>query len=119
MAGPDPLGKRALYWMPVDEQSPAGHGERTRPAGRRALFSNALGDVADDSAVVGPDDPMPEDGRFTLSCSRCGGVQRIGLLDLLILQFPFGLFMPRGTFNHRMTCPSCHRRSWVSLTLTT
>ena len=57
--GPDPLGKRALYWMPVDQQAVAGDGYRpdradgrptpstrarsahARPAGKHALFSAA------------------------------------------------------------------------------
>ena len=55
--GPDPLGKRALYWMPVEPEAegdavldgpggvsapPPPHGARhARPAGKHALFSDA------------------------------------------------------------------------------
>lgn len=108
---PDPLGKRALYWYPVD-----GGRHAPRAGGKRALFSDVPAD-ADDAPPIAADDPMPERGVVVVDCSRCAGSTRIGLLDLALLQFPFGAWIPGRPFGHRMTCPRCRRRSWVSLTL--
>jgi hypothetical protein len=41
----------------------------------------------------------------------------VGLLDLLIYQFPVGAWLPRGKYDRRMTCPSCRKRAWCSVTL--
>ncbi len=82
--GPDPLGKRALYWLPVDEQSVEGDGYRpgrgaamatdtvqlgpdrrhARPAGKHALFSAATPAGEDEGAEVSADDPLPPRGVF-------------------------------------------------------
>jgi hypothetical protein len=123
--GPDPLGKRALFWMPVESTAPdiptakgehAGGPRRARPLGKHALYTDA---GADRHAPMAPPsgDPMPDRGVFTVTCSACAEVSRIGLLDLLVLQFPFGLWFPGRTFDHKMTCPSCRRRTWLSVTL--
>ncbi len=148
--GPDPLGKRALFWMPVEPtaqstaesmvqpttrpaarpqrpkgltEQPVGDGQtygsrRGRPAGKHALYSTATAEPGDGTAPArSSDDPRPEQGLFTVTCSACGVVTRIGLLDLLILQFPVGIWLPGRTFDHRMTCPACKRRTWLSVTL--
>ena len=115
----DPLGKRALYWVP----SADGHyevGGSTSPAtvlpvGKRALYSGAP--ATDDSAPVLPENPLAARGPFTVRCQRCHQISRGGLLDLLIFQFPIGVWLPRGSFDRRMTCPSCRRRAWCSVTL--
>jgi len=39
------------------------------------------------------------------------------VLDLLIFQFPVGVWLPRGRYDHRMTCPVCRKRAWCSVTL--
>ncbi len=121
--GPDPLGKRALFWMPVEPTAPdsrpakrdrpGGH-RRARPLGKHALYGDA-----DPHAPMPPrsGDPMPDRGVFTVTCSSCAEVSRIGLLDLLVLQFPFGFWIPGRLFDHKMTCPSCRRRTWLSVTL--
>ena len=108
---PDPLGKRALYGRP----SPVGDrgGESPAedppaagpPAGKRALYSDA------------PTEGDGTRGAFTVRCQRCQRVSRVGLLELLILQFPVGVWIPRGRFDRRMTCPSCRRRAWCSVSL--
>jgi hypothetical protein len=102
MAGdaPDPLGKRALFWMPGTEGT-------ARPLGRRAFYSDAVDDVQ----------PGAGQGPITVTCSGCGAVSRIGWLDFLIFQLPVGVWLPRGRFDRLMTCPACRRRRWVGVTL--
>ncbi|MDA8358362.1 MAG: hypothetical protein M0Z95_19205 [Actinomycetota bacterium] len=60
---------------------------------------------------------MDDRGSFIVSCSTCGAESRIGLLDLLIFQLPLGWWLPRGRYDHRMTCPACRRRAWVGVTV--
>lgn len=134
--GPDPLGKRALYWMPVDPEAEgdavldgpggitepvAGHGTRhARPAGKHALFSDATpaDELERDRAVATADDPLPARGLLTVVCSRCGSVTRVGVMEFLVLQFPLGAWLPRRTFDRWMTCPACRHRTWTSVSLT-
>ena len=139
MAGPDPLGKRALYWMPVEAEAdvdddrsrpPGGavgayapsagsSGRHARPAGKHALFSAPTpardGDPATSTGTVV--DPLPPRGLFTVACSSCGAVSRVGLFDLVLLQLPFGAWLPRRVFDRWMRCPACRRRTWLSVTL--
>jgi hypothetical protein len=116
----DPLGKRALFWVPsaTDDGDEATHpaGAATvLPVGKRALYSGALPEP--DSGRATSDNPIADRGTFTVECQRCHQISRIGLLDLLIYQFPIGAWLPRGKFDRRMTCPSCRRRSWCSVSL--
>ena len=120
---PDPLGKRALYRPPVattrrqgslaDERSTVPH-----PVGKRALYSRER-----TPAIPGRDvetDRLVERGSFgsfTVRCQRCRQVSHVRLLEMLIFQFPIGIWLPRGRFDRRMTCPSCRKRSWCSVTL--
>jgi len=136
--GPDPLGKRALYWMPVEAEAEAtgttdamaGHrvdadhpgsvrAPHARPAGKHALFSDAT--PADEPerarAAVTADDPIPPKGALSVACSTCGSVTRVGLLEFLVLQLPVGAWLPRRTYDRWMTCPACRRRTWTSVTL--
>jgi hypothetical protein len=102
---PDPLGKRALYGAPAaaaDRASPL-----VLPVGKRALYS-----AAHPQRV-----PVAGRGSFTVRCQRCRQTSHVGFLDLLIFQFPVGVWLPRGKFDRRMTCPSCRKRSWCSVTL--
>ena len=135
--GPDPLGKRALYWLPVDEQAVEGDGyqphprptlgtdtvqlepdrRHARPTGKHALFSAAT-PVGEDERAGPATDPLPSRGMFLVACSSCGSVTQVGIIDLLLLQFPFGAWLPRRVFDRWMTCPSCRRRTWTSVTLT-
>ena len=79
--GPDPLGKRALYWLPVDEQAVEGDGyqprgrtpvgtdtvrldpdrRHARPTGKHALFSSATpaGDEEDAEDLEMTEEPQP------------------------------------------------------------
>jgi hypothetical protein len=118
---PDPLGKRALFWVPSasnasgESTHPASASTVALPVGKRALYSGARPEP--DSIRATSANPLVDRGTFTVTCERCRQVSRIGLLDLLIYQFPVGGWLPRGEFDRRMTCPSCRRRSWCSVTL--
>ena len=114
---PDPLGKRALYWAPATPAEESGVSSPTTvlPVGKRALYSGAS---AEPGAVpASSDSPLTERGTFTVRCQRCRQVSRVGLLDMVIFQFPIGVWVPRGRYDRRMTCPSCRKRSWCSVTL--
>jgi hypothetical protein len=118
---PDPLGKRALYGV----HSSAREGKKDSPdeggstvprrVGKRALYSGSNPGGARARAAL--EIPLVEPGVFTVRCQRCRQASRVGLIDLLIFQFPIGMWIPRGTFDRRMTCPSCRKRSWCSVTL--
>jgi hypothetical protein len=118
---PDPLGKRALFWVPSSpgvsgtETHPASPSTVALPVGKRALYSGARPES--DSVLLTSDNPLAERGKITVECQRCRQVSHVGLLDLLIFQFPIGAWMPRGQFDRRMTCPSCRKRAWCSVTL--
>jgi hypothetical protein len=137
--GPDPWGKRALYWMPVEPEA-AGRDEHdvavgrvlrsdpvrygpaqrhARPTGKHALFSAATPASEHEPATstAAAIDPLPPQGALTVTCSSCGSVSRVSLFDFVLLQFPFGAWLPRRTFDHWMTCPACRRRTWTSVTL--
>ena len=137
--GPDPLGKRALYWMPVaaeaatdadtsaegwstgasDRARNSGPIPHARPAGKHALFSDAspAGEPEPARATVRTDDPLPHRGAISVTCSRCGSVTRVGVVEFVALQFPVGVWLPRRSFDHWMTCTACRRRTWTSVTL--
>ncbi len=117
---PDPLGKRALFWVPSagepgSKGSEASESTIALPVGKRALFSGARPER--DSLVATSGNPLAERGTFTVTCERCRQRSHVGVLDLLIYQFPIGVWLPRGRFDHRMTCPSCRTRAWCSVTL--
>lgn len=134
----DPLGKSALYWMPVEPEADGDarcnfpvdvgvHGEapgsaprHARPAGRHALFSDATpaDEPKRERARVTAADPVHDRGVLTVACSRCGSVTRVGMIEFLILQFPIGAWLPGRTYDRRMTCPACRHRAWTSVTRT-
>jgi hypothetical protein len=113
---PDPLGKRALFWVPsAEEVGGAGTATAALPAGKHALYSGA-GLEGQDVAVVSGN-PLADRGPFAVECQRCRTVSRVGLLDMVIFQFPVGFWLPGRRFDHRMTCPACRARTWCSVTL--
>jgi hypothetical protein len=115
---PDPLGKRALFWVPTAEgaeQSPSSGSTVALPVGKRALYSGARPER--DSLVATSDNPLAARGSFTVACQRCRQTSYVGVLDLLIYQFPLPVWLPRGRFDRLMTCPSCRKRSWCSVSL--
>jgi hypothetical protein len=85
------------------------------PLGKRALFSGAQPEP--DDVAVTSDSPLDDRGTFRVECARCRQTTRIGVLDMLIFQFPLGVWLPRRRFDHRMTCPTCRKRAWCSVTL--
>jgi hypothetical protein len=118
---PDPLGKRALFWVPSATNAsgkgthPASTSTVALPVGKRALYSGARPES--DSVRATSDNPLVDRGTFTVDCQRCHQVSHIGVLDLFIFQFPISFWLPRGEFDRRMTCPSCRKRAWCSVTL--
>jgi hypothetical protein len=115
---PDPLGKKALFWAPSREASAEGTAAGSTvalPVGKRALFSGARAESGSLLATSG--NPLADRGTFTVVCERCNHSSHVGVLDLLIFQFPLGVWLPRGRFDHRMTCPVCRKRAWCSVTL--
>ncbi len=109
----DPLGKRALYGTPsatANRASPL-----VLPVGKRALYSAARPQRVGEEA--GADQRVARGRAFTVRCQRCRQTSHVGFLDLLIFQFPVGVWLPRGKFDRRMTCPSCRKRSSCSVTL--
>lgn len=135
--GPDPLGKRALFWLPVEAEAEGdalsdgtggaeaveGTVERgprhARPAGRHALFSDATPaeETEPDRAACTAGDPVHDRGPLRLACSRCGSVTRVGLIEFAVLHLPVGAWLPGRTFDRWITCPACRRRAWTSVTL--
>jgi len=137
--GPDPLGKRALFWMPVEDQAVGGDGDapsvgrtpapahpqssaatrHARPAGKHALYSAATpaGEKERATSTATAAEPVPQRGILTVACSTCGSVSRVGLFEFAVLQFPIGAWLPGRTFDRWMTCPACRRRAWTSVTL--
>jgi hypothetical protein len=116
---PDPLGKRALFWVPSSgeggSRGTASGSTVALPIGKRALFSGARAEP--DSLLATSGNPLADRGSFTVLCERCTQSSHVGALDLLIFQFPIGVWLPRGRFDHRMTCPVCRKRAWCSVTL--
>jgi len=127
-AGSDPSGKQALFSTPVrvedggDARATGGAGATgTRPDGRRVLYSHpSPTDVSVPApsapAVVGAGVQASAPGVLAVTCSTCGAVARVGVVEFLALQFPFGAWLPRRTFDRWMTCPVCRRRTWTSVT---
>jgi hypothetical protein len=118
---PDPLGKRALFWVPsggAEAGGAPGGSEATTvalPVGKRALYSGARPES--DSLLATSGNPLANRGTFTVECERCHQTAHVGVLDMLIFQLPIGVWLPRGRFDRRMICPTCRKRSWCSVTL--
>jgi hypothetical protein len=114
---PDPLGKRALFWVPSVGEAASNEASLSAalPVGKHALYSGALPET--DSLAMTSGNPLDERGSVTVECARCRQTSRIGMLDLLIFQFPLAVWRPFSRFDHRMTCPSCRKRAWCSVTL--
>ena len=114
---PDPLGKQALFSVPSVGEAEATEegGGVAVPLGKRALYSGAL--LETDRLTTTSGHPLDERGSVTVECARCRQTSRVGVLDLLIFQFPLAVWRPFSRFDHRMTCPSCRKRAWCSVTL--
>jgi hypothetical protein len=115
---PDPLGKRALFGVPP------------RLGAEFGIASGATAPLRDENGAIYPTahldqgegaprsrTPEAQRGTFVVECQRCSQGSSVGVLDLLRLQLPLGIWLPRGRFDRRMTCPACRKRSWCSVTL--
>lgn len=120
--GSDPFGRHALFSAPERveaEGDPRATGAtRAEPAGRRALFTDpSAGDEAAPARATRRDDSSATTGVLAVTCSTCGASARVGIVEFLALQLPFGAWLPRRTFDRWMTCPVCRRRTWTSVSL--
>jgi len=120
---PDPLGKRALFWAPAErtEERPP-RGSDVAVTGKRALYS-AYGPVAAEVPERGkvptaPGAPAGLVPPVSLNCSSCGVQSDVDVVGFLALHVPFFLWRPGRGFTRFMTCPSCHRRTWISASWT-
>ncbi|HXW32280.1 MAG TPA: hypothetical protein VEJ21_04240 [Acidimicrobiales bacterium] len=128
--GPDPLGRRALFWAPAERQEdPAMPGEEPEDVGKYALFSrfsDAVEPVDDDEMPSTlsngpPGAPPVRQGLLppvTVHCSSCGAHSEVDLFGYLALHVPFFVWLPGKGFTRYMTCPVCRRRNWVSASWT-
>ncbi|MHB1549139.1 MAG: hypothetical protein ACYCX8_10450 [Acidimicrobiales bacterium] len=96
-------------------------GRPVHSTGKHALYSGADPGAADPGAA-GPGSPAGSDapagpGWFVVRCSSCHTATRVGLLGLVGLVFPLGVWLPGRRYDHWMACPSCGRRTWVGITL--
>jgi hypothetical protein len=125
--GPDPLGKRALFWAPAErvEESVRPGEYEPEDVGKYALFSR-FSDVEEEeeprlasAGVVGrPPIPTGLVPPVEVRCSSCGTARDVGLVEYMALHLPFFLWRPGRGFTRFMTCPACRRRTWVSASWT-
>ena len=96
----DPLGRRALFSPPPEAASPP------RTSGREVTGKEALYSTASSS---------PSLTTVMVECSGCGGRSRIGLVEFAWRHLPFWLWIPWARYSNLMTCPACHRRTWLGV----
>lgn len=119
----DPLGKRALFWAPAerDDDGPPRKGRAQARAnshdrGRHALYSA----LDPDPAVI---QPRPRGvfgalvGPILLDCSACGSRTEVEALEFVRLHLPLWFWRPGKGYTSLMGCPSCRRRTWISVSL--
>jgi hypothetical protein len=120
--GPDPLGKRALFWAPATRaDAPLRPGEEGDDVGKYALFSRFSDDLEDPAEVAESHGPAIAAGLVPpveIHCSSCGARSEVDMLRYLTLHVPFFLWRPGRGFTRFMVCPSCRRRTWVSASWT-
>lgn len=120
--GPDPLGKRALFWAPAERAAdPVLPGEEPEDVGKYALFSRFSDSVDDDEASRTPLGRTVRQGLVPpveVHCSSCGARSEVGVVGYLALHLPFFLLLPGSGFTRFMTCPACRHRTWVSASWT-
>ncbi len=120
--GPDPLGKRALFWAPAERaQEPVLPGEEPEDVGKYALFSR-FSDGVDDEQASRPQLARPGAQGLVppveVHCSSCGVRSQVAVAGYLALHLPFFVWLPGRGFTRFMTCPACRRRTWVSASWT-
>jgi hypothetical protein len=53
-------------------------------------------------------------GTFTLHCSSCRVRSHVDVVEYVVLHLPLWFWRPGRGYTRFMSCPSCHRRTWVS-----
>jgi hypothetical protein len=106
--GPDPFGKRSLFWAPAERcEEPD---EEAGSGGREALFSSwrAPGPASGDTVRSGLLPPV------TMECSSCATRSELDVLHFLSLHLPVWWWRPGRGYTRWMRCPACDARTWVS-----
>ena len=75
--------------------------------GKRSLFESA----------TPPAPTTDEPFAVSIDCSRCGQTSTVGAVDALRRLVALSLWIPGLSHSRRLRCPSCHRRSWVKVSL--
>ncbi|MBK6855920.1 MAG: hypothetical protein IPG97_05005 [Microthrixaceae bacterium] len=94
----DPQGRRALFETPVSAARDSIRSGETLE-GKDALYS------------TGP----RQTGTVIVSCSSCQARTRVNLTDLGLRFLTGTAWIPGRRDGHWMKCPSCHHRSWCSI----
>lgn len=111
-------------FRPLSERS------RRDPSGKRAIFSTPSEELAEDPPSARdpaprsdlpeqPDQQVPHDaarpGTLVVECSTCEERTRVTYFDFALLNLPLGFFVPvpGRRYKHHMTCPACHRWTWL------
>ena len=118
--GPDPLGKRALFWAPaerVEDQVRPGE-EEPEDVGKYALFSRFSDDADEERLPAVPTTARGLLPPIDLHCSSCGSHSEVDVTGYLALHVPFFFWRPGKGFTRFMTCPACRRRTWLSASWT-
>ena len=126
-------GKHALYsdagkGVAANEaRSRAGASPTRAPIGRAGHPSNRhpLGDLVPARLNERNGPGRPDDlerpsgsgmfGTLTLQCSSCRVQSQVDLVEYLVLHLPLWFWRPGRGYSNFMTCPACHRRTWVSV----
>jgi len=123
--GPDPLGKRALFWAPAERVEDPGRPGEEEPedVGKYALYSRFSDSVDDEHTGIDLPPPFPPGGiglvpPVEVACSSCGVRTEVDMLRYLTLHVPFFLWRPGRGYTRFMTCPACRRRTWLSASWT-
>lgn len=105
----DPAGKAALFSSAAPRTPAAGRGSTPVPT-----------EPADAAPAPTPASPAATEGvhgfgTLVVECGDCKRSTRVTWMDFALLNLPLSLWLPLPglRFNHRMTCPACHRRAWV------
>ncbi len=75
------------------------------PLGKRALFSGSAQEE--------------KHGTFdlTVHCSSCDETMTLSPASFLMKRFPLSAWVPVRKHSHFMRCPSCHKLTWLSVSL--
>ena len=124
-------GKHALFSNVGARRTPPGAAARSRASGldpgvmgrRRPATRRSA--APDDGSGEGHRAVVPDDlerptgsgmfGTLTLHCSSCRVRSQVDLVEYVVLHLPVWFWRPGRGYTRFMTCPSCRRRTWVSV----